>query len=220
MSRINTVLGVAWVLCAIALFYLTFQNTAPDPTESTAETEKAEVKKEPAKASEADEKKAAGPAAYEPPPTLNSNARLRTNQAGIEIIKESESLQLESYQSGGAWYIGYGHKGSDLGPGSKISESKAEQYLRGDLKIAEDAIKKALRVPVNSNEFSAMVSLAYNIGTGAFVHSSVMTELNLDNRQAAADAFLLWDKARVNGRLEEVPHLTERRKKERALFLK
>lgn len=218
MSRINTVLGLAWVLCALVLAYLNFQDILPGSSEDVAQTERVEVKKEAAKATKPEESMDADSSTYEAPPTLSSNARLQTNQAGIAIIKESESLRLESYEIGGGWYIGYGH-GADVKSGMKISEPQAEQFLRDDLKVAEDAIKKALRVPVNANEFSAMVSLAYNIGTGAFVHSSVMTELNRDDRQAAADAFLLWNKARLNGRLEEVEHLTERRKKERALFL-
>lgn len=145
---------------------------------------------------------------------------MTTNQAAINIIKKSESLKLKAYQGlSGKWFIGYGHS-AGVKSGMTITESKAEQYLRDDLKAIESSIASTVKVPVNRNEFSAMVSLAYNIGTGAFRDSTVAKKINGGDRKAAADAFLLWNKGRKNGKLVVLSHLDERRKEERALFLK
>ena len=66
---------------------------------------------------------------------------------------------------------------------------------------------------------SASISLAYNIGTGAFCKSSVHREFEAHNFVEGCNKFMLWNKARVNGRLKEVKGLTNRRKSERNLCL-
>ena len=65
------------------------------------------------------------------------------------------------------------------------------------------------------NQFSAMVSLAYNIGPGNFINSSVLVNHMLDKFEEAADCFLLWDKA--GGRV--LDGLVRRRNAERDLYL-
>lgn len=145
-----------------------------------------------------------------------ANARLRINDAGLQLIKESEGLRLEAYSAGGKWLIGYGHSGADIRAGTKIDEAEAAALLRKDVGWAEDAVKRYVLVPVNENEFSAMVSLAYNLGAGGYSRSSVVEKLNKGDRKGAADAFLNHNLA---GGVTN-PHLTSRRAKERALFLK
>ncbi len=142
-----------------------------------------------------------------------SNAGLRINEAGLQIIKDSESLRLEAYQAGGAWYIGYGHKGASAG--QKITEAQADQLLREDVRTSEDVVKGTVAVPVNVNQFSAMVSFAYNLGAGNFKKSTVVERINKGDYAGAADGFLNHNTA--GGKV--VDHLTERRQKERALFL-
>ena len=83
----------------------------------------------------------------------------------------------------------------------------------------EDAIKALVIVPINENELSGMVSLAYNIGIFAFTDSTVLRQLNDGDRAAAGDAFLMWNKINEGGGLAENEQLTERRQMERALFL-
>ena len=70
-------------------------------------------------------------------------------------------------------------------------------------------------VPVNENQFSAMVSLAYNMGSGGFSRSTVLEALNEGDYEQAADNFRNHNR----GGGEVIAHLTERREKERALFL-
>jgi lysozyme len=154
-----------------------------------------------------------------PPPSNNAggvdaNANLRINDAGLQIIKDSEGLRLEAYNLGGQWLIGYGHAATARA-GMKITEAQAEALLRQDVKDAEDGVRRKVTVPVNRNQFSAMVSLAYNLGVGGFGRSTVLAALNAGDYNGAADAFLNHNKA--GGKVLE--HLTMRREKERALFL-
>lgn len=145
---------------------------------------------------------------------------LATTDEVVAMIKDDEGLRLEAYRGpSGAWLIGYGHGGGDVAQGMRITADEAEALLRADLAVIEDVIKSAVTVPLNADELSAMVDLAYNIGTGAFRDSTVLRELNAGNREAAADAFLLWDKITLNGELVVSPVLAERRKTERAIFL-
>lgn len=146
---------------------------------------------------------------------IDENRALRINEAGLDIIKRSEGLRLEAYSLGGRDYIGYGHQ---MAPGEprQITEAQAEALLRQDVKVAEDGVRRALMRPANSNQFSAMVSLAYNIGTGRFGNNSQVPVLfNKGNVQGAANAFLNHNKA--GGRV--LDHLTHRREEERTLFL-
>ncbi|MEL6369285.1 MAG: lysozyme [Pseudomonadota bacterium] len=142
------------------------------------------------------------------------NPAMRINEAGLDIIKQSEGLRLEAYDYGGRSYIGYGHQ---LAPGEprSISEPQATAFLLEDLREAEHGVLRRLTRTPNANQFSAMVSLAYNLGTGAFARSNVPILFNEGDMQGAADAFLTHNRA--GGRV--LDHLTDRREKERALFL-
>ncbi|WP_411819773.1 lysozyme [Hyphococcus formosus] len=147
------------------------------------------------------------------------NSQLRINEAGLEIIKESEGLELEAYNLYGQWLIGYGHART-AEPGMTITEAEAERLLREDVAYSENAVRELVVVPINENQFSALVSLAYNLGSTRFSNSSVFELLNNGDYQGAADAFIFHDRARINGELQSIPHLTERRAKERELFLR
>ena len=74
-------------------------------------------------------------------------------------------------------------------------------------------------VPTGENQFAAMVSLCFNIGSGNFKTSSVLRRHREGDDAAAADAFLLWDKAHVDGELVELDGLLRRREAERTLYL-
>lgn len=145
---------------------------------------------------------------------------MKTSENGVELIKRFEGLELEAYQDiAGIWTIGYGHTGSDVQPGMKISERDAEELLRRDLKPREQAVEGAVKVPLNQNEFDALVSFVYNVGASAFRGSTALKRLNKGDRVGAADALTWWNKATVGGVLREVLGLTRRRAAERALFL-
>jgi len=101
---------------------------------------------------------------------------MNTNQAGIDLIKEFEGVQLKAYRCpANVLTIGYGHTGADVKAGMTISAERAEELLRQDLASLEETLSKCLGgVDTSPNQFSAMVALAYNIGAGAFKSSSVL----------------------------------------------
>jgi lysozyme len=101
-----------------------------------------------------------------------------------------------------------------------ITEDQAMAFLRDDLGHAEAAVDAATSaVATDDNQFAAMVSLCFNIGWGNFRTSSVLRLHLGGDPGAAADAFLLWDKAHINGELQEVQGLLNRRQRERDLYL-
>ena len=144
---------------------------------------------------------------------------MKTSESGVDLIKRFEGLELEAYQDiAGVWTIGYGHT-ETVKPGQRITEREAEALLRRDLKPREDAVKRLTSVPLNQNEFDALISFVYNVGVDAYRRSTARKRLNAGNRIGAADALTWWNKATVGGVLREVTGLTRRRAAERALFL-
>jgi lysozyme len=120
---------------------------------------------------------------------------MRINSVGRALIEHFEGLRLEAYKCpASVWTIGYGHT-SEVKRGQKITREEAEALLMADLHEYEETVCKAVGLAkTTENQFSAMVSLAYNIGPGAFGSSSVL-RLHKDGRNAeAANAFKLWNK--------------------------
>lgn len=143
----------------------------------------------------------------------------------IDLVIEFEGLRLQKYEDvAGKWTIGYGHL---IKPGEDfdvISIEFARELLDNDLKEARRCVRQNVKVPLSVNQNSALVSLVYNIGCGAFSTSTLLRELNAGNYRIAADNFLRWNKARIkdeNGQsiLRSVPGLTNRRMREREIFL-
>jgi lysozyme len=142
------------------------------------------------------------------------------NEAGLDMIKRFEGCELTAYQDvAGIWTIGYGHT-LGVAAGMVYTQAQANQALASDLLSTETYVDTAVAaVNTTDNQFSAMVSLTYNIGVGNFASSTVLREHLAGQTQKAADAFLLWDKATINGVLQVVQGLVNRRTAERALYL-
>jgi|GEM_PF-247884 len=142
------------------------------------------------------------------------------NALGLEVVKHFEGLRLTAYRDAvGIWTIGYGHT-SMAGPptvteGMTITEAEAEAILAQDLDIFERGVANALTVPTNSDQYSAMVSFAFNVGVGAFRNSTLLRKHNSRDFAGAAEEFLRW----VFGNGQVLPGLERRRKAERALYL-
>lgn len=144
---------------------------------------------------------------------------MRTSEHGVAFVKEHEGFRGEAYQcAAGHWTIGYGSTATAR-PGQTITEDDADALLRAELVHYELAVEHHIVEPLNQNEYDALVSLCYNIGPVNFGKSSVVRFINEGHKRRAADAFLLWNKARVNGKLTVLSGLTVRRKRERELFL-
>lgn len=149
---------------------------------------------------------------------------MQVSDVGLAFIKSWEGFEPQAYQDvAGVWTIGYGHtegfKDGRFGDGSIVAEEDAEALLRKDIASREKSAAQSITVELQQYEFDALVSIIYNIGVGNFRRSTLLHCLNQGDRDGAAEAFLMWNKARVGGVLREVRGLTRRRRAERALFL-
>ena len=139
---------------------------------------------------------------------------MNTSPKGIALIKEFEGLRLKAYKCpGGIWTIGYGHT-AGVKPGMVISEAQAEEYLKADL-IAFERYLNGLGLALNQNQFDALVSFIYNVGTGNFSSSTLLRKVRANPQDnSIMDEFLRWvySKGRV------LPGLQRRRLAEMKLY--
>lgn len=148
---------------------------------------------------------------------------LRTSDNGIAKIKQWEGFRAKAYRDGGGvWTIGYGHTSDalfEVKPNSVITEEKAEELLRHDLREAEDAVNAYVKVPLNQNQFDALVSFTFNVGVGGkkqagFTTSTLLKKLNAGDYDAVPKELARWNKD--NGKV--VAGLTNRRAAEAGLW--
>lgn len=144
---------------------------------------------------------------------------MRTSLAGIDTIRRHELLRLDPYKDiAGHWTVGYGHKLLPHESPERITEQRAIELLTGDVGTAEDAVNARVKVPVTQAQFDALVSLAYNIGAGAFGNSTLLRKLNAGDYAGAQQQFLVWNKARIGGVLQVSKGLMNRRVAEAEMF--
>lgn len=136
---------------------------------------------------------------------------MRTSQNGINLIKQFEGCRLTAYKcAAGVWTIGYGHI-AGVYQGQVITQTQAESFLKDDLmKYEQKVMKYNDKYRWNQNEFDALVSFAYNIGS-----IDQLTAGGTRSRAVIAEKMLSYCKAagKTNA------GLLKRRQKERELFL-
>ena len=139
---------------------------------------------------------------------------MKTSPKGIALIKEFEGLRLKAYKCpGGVWTIGYGHT-AGVKSGMVITEAQAEEYLKADLIVFERYLN-GLGLALNQNQFDALVSFIYNVGTGNFSSSTLLRKVRANPQDnSIMDEFLRWvySKGRV------LPGLQRRRLDEMKLY--
>lgn len=138
---------------------------------------------------------------------------------GVDLICGFEGLELKAYDDGaGVCTIGYGTTiyphGKAVQYGDTCTIEQAKNYMQYDLRRFEQAVTAAVNVPLNQNQFDALLSLSYNIGIGAFKNSTLLKLLNASDYHAASDQFDVWIKA--GGKT--VQGLVNRRAVEKLLF--
>ena len=141
---------------------------------------------------------------------------MRTNRRGIALIQEFESCRLRAYLCpAGVWTVGFGATGPDVYQGLVWTQEQADERFTRDLQRFERDVESLLTFEPTSNEFSAMVSFAYNVGVNALAKSTLLRKFNAGDIEGAANEFLRWNKA--GGKV--LDGLTRRREAERDLFL-
>ena len=145
---------------------------------------------------------------------------MKISNLGLELIKEFEGFSANAYLCPAKIpTIGYGNTfysdGRKVKLGEQISKSDALELLEIVAnKDFADKIFPSIIVPVTQNQFDAMVSLAYNIGVGNFLKSTLLKKVNAGDFIGASEEFLKWNKS--GGK--ELLGLTRRRKREQDLF--
>lgn len=103
---------------------------------------------------------------------------LHINACGLSIIKQYEGLYLKAYRCpSGILTIGYGHT-REITENMVISEAAADEMLAHDCDLTETVLKRLIKVNIGENQFSSLVSFAFNIGTGNFQGSTLLRLLN------------------------------------------
>lgn len=151
---------------------------------------------------------------------LKPKEKREINQAGLDLIKEFEGFRSKAYLCpASVWTIGYGNtfweNGQRVKSGQTITREKAEELLKIIVQSFADVVSNSVKVPINDNQFASLVSLAFNIGIGAFRNSTLLRVLNQRNYTETANQFLRWNRA--GGKV--LAGLTRRRQRERQLFL-
>lgn len=141
---------------------------------------------------------------------------MKTSAQGRAMIESFEGLRTHAYlDSIGRPTIGFGHTGN-VRPGDVCTRAQADQWLSEDLTAPERAVNLLVKVPLSQPQFDALVSLAYNIGSGNFARAiAILRPLNAGNYIAAAAQFTQYDTA---GGLVS-PGLFNRRTHERDVFI-
>lgn len=144
---------------------------------------------------------------------------MKINPRGLSLLKSFEGCKLKAYPDPATgsdpWTIGYGSTGPDVEEGILWTQEQADRRLRQDLMVFERHVETYVKVPLNDNQFSALVCFSYNVGLGNLKKSTLIKKLNANDYHGAADQFLVWNKAAG----KEMAGLTRRRKAERELFL-
>lgn len=145
---------------------------------------------------------------------------MKISQKGVDFIKSHEALRLKAYQdSKGVWTIGWGHT-KNVHPGDVITREQAEQFIRDDFAWVERTLNADLvagrdKPLVTQNEFDALCSLVFNIGSQAYLESTVRRKIKQGDKMGAAHAFGMW----VYSDHKFVQGLANRRADETRLFL-
>ncbi len=148
--------------------------------------------------------------------------KYQTSEGGVQFIKVAEGLRLTAYKDkAGVLTIGYGMT-ANVKEGQVITEAQADSDLRIFLKWQDEFLSRALGDGVNTNQFDAISSLAYNVGMDAIKKSTLVSMLNRKDVIGAANEFLRWNKYKdeATGKIMVCEGLASRRIKERSVFLR
>jgi len=141
---------------------------------------------------------------------------MKISAAGMDLLKRSEGFRNRVYLDvAGLPTIGYGHR--LLHPESfpnDIDSAQATELLAADVRDAEQAVERMVKVPLAQSQFDALVDFVFNLGAGRFATSTLLKCLNARRYDEAATELLRWNRA--NG--QEIPALRVRREAEVKLW--
>lgn len=122
-------------------------------------------------------------------------AALGLSAAALVGLASHEGYVGQAYQDVvGVWTIGFGTT-ENVKPGQAIDPVQALQRALTDAQKFEGALKECVHVPLHQHEYDAYISLAYNIGSGAFCRSTLVRKLNAGDYAGACREILRWNQA-------------------------
>lgn len=145
---------------------------------------------------------------------------MKVSEKGLAIVKKYEGFRLKPYLCpAGVPTIGWG---STVYPNGKavtlrdaaITPQQASDILLTTMVKYEDAVSRYVQVPINQNQFDALVDFAYNVGVGNLQTSTLLKKVNASDFVGAANEFGKW----VHGGGAVLPGLVNRRREEADLF--
>lgn len=137
-------------------------------------------------------------------------AALAVSAAALVGIATHEGYRGEAYKDAvGVTTLGFGET-AGVKMGDKTTPERALVQLLESTEKHADAIRQCIHVPLYQHEFDAYISLAYNIGTGAFCRSTLVKKLNAKDYAGACEEIRRWNKA--GGKV--LPGLVKRREAE------
>ena len=129
---------------------------------------------------------------------------MTTTETAAALIRQFEGCRLKAYKCpAGIWTIGYGHT-AGVKAGDVWTQEQADRALEQDI----GKYRKAVLIACPA--LAACISLAYNIGTGAFCKSTLVKKLNQGDYTGACNEIRRWNKA--GGKV--LPGLVKRREAE------
>lgn len=149
---------------------------------------------------------------------------MNTAESGKALIRACEGLRLTAYKCpAGVPTIGYGWTGLINGKPiiagvTKITQDEAEKLLTEGLKKYENYVNKNVKVKLTQNQFDALVSFTYNNGEGGLQAMIKSSGLNQGHYENVPARIILYCKANVNGKLQELQGLKTRRLREIVLW--
>lgn len=145
---------------------------------------------------------------------------MNLSKNGLEFNKREEGFRRVPYKDiGGKWTIGTGHlikKGETF---DNWTDEQFDQLHLDDMKIAIDAVNSDVTVPLTQNQFDALADFVFNEGITSFKISNLLFLLNNGDYEGASNEFIKWNKVTINNVKVASIGLTDRRLKEKELFL-
>jgi lysozyme len=166
---------------------------------------------------------------------------MKASDACISLIKKFETLHDGDLSHiglqpkmcpAGYWTIGWGHVvmvGGRMLKGkadyelayhaySNLSLEGAEELLRKDIEFFEDVLN-SLKLNLSQNQFDALISLSFNIGSEAFRKSTLKKLIaGKAPKEAIQGAFMSWVYATIDGRKQKLKGLIRRREEEAKMY--
>ena len=126
---------------------------------------------------------------------------MEVNKAGRDLIKHFEGCKLKAYKCpAGVWTISWGLTFYPDGPkvkeGDVITQQQAEDYFNAIVDDFAKGVDVLVKSNVTENNFAALVSFTFNVGTGNLRRSTLLKKVNANPKDPSIRAeFMKWTRA-------------------------